>query len=371
MRTPNFPFVARVKTWALVSAVVIGLCFAVLAFRGLDLSIDFVGGVSYTLEEVRDDLSSSDLREAAEDAGAQDVIAQVQTRDDAAIGAVVRTEAMEPGSAESIAVRDALVEAAGAADASTSFVGPTWGERITRQALVALVVFLIVIAIYISLRLEYKMAVAAMVALVHDIIVTIGVYALVGFSVSPATVIALLTILGYSLYDTVVVFDRVKDNESTLGDPGRRTYAELINSSLNEVVFRSINTSVTSLLPVGALLFIGGQVLGATTLQDLALALFVGMAVGIYSSLFVAGPFLAWWKGFEPEEVRRVAKAAKAKNADTRLDDEVEAAAEAPEPEPEPADEPVAGSPEARAPITTTYVRGQGKGKKRRKKGKR
>jgi len=358
MRTPRLRIVERSKTWALVSVAVIALCLLVLGVKGLDPSIDFVGGVSYTLEDVRDDLRSAELREAAEGAGAEDVIAQVQTRDDVAIGAVVRTEAMEPGSPESRAVQDALIAVAEAGSASTSFVGPTWGERITRQALTALIVFLIVIVIYISFRLEYKMAGAAMVALVHDIIVTIGIYALVGFRVSPATVIALLTILGYSLYDTVVVFDRIKDNSATLGDPGRRTYAELVNSSLNEVLFRSLNTSVTSLLPVGALLLIGAQVLGATTLQDLALALFVGMAVGIYSSLFVAGPFLAWWKMQDPEEVRRAAKVAK------------EDAEGIVQPAAEEVPAPVAGSPEARAPITTDYVRGQGKGKKR-KKGKR
>ncbi|MCA1782263.1 MAG: protein translocase subunit SecF [Intrasporangiaceae bacterium] len=306
---------------------------------------------------MRSDVTATELREAAESGGAEDVVAQVQLDGDQATGAVIRTESLEPGSDASNAVRDALVEASQAGDVSINFVGPTWGQRITRQAAEALLVFLIVIVIYISLRLEFKMAVAAVIALVHDLAITIGVYALVGFNVSPATVIALLTILGYSLYDTVVVFDRVKDNAIGLGDPGRRTYAELVNTSLNEVLWRSVNTSITSLLPVGALLFIGGQVLGATTLQDLALALFIGMAVGIYSSLFVAGPFLAWWKMRDPEEVRRAARVAKSEAGG----DEVVV-------DPEPVDAPAPGSPEARAPITTEYVRGQGKGKKRKKK---
>ncbi len=358
MKTPNIDFIGRAKRFAMVSASLMLIALIVLGFRGLDLSIDFVGGVSYTMTDVRDDLTSQELREAAEGAGAQDVIAQVQLSGDDAVGAVVRTEAMDVGSDEANAVSDALNEVAQPAEFSFSSVGPTWGQRITRQALQALVVFMIVIVIYISLRLEFKMAVAAVVALAHDLALTIGIYAALGFNVSPATVIALLTILGYSLYDTVVVFDRVKENGATLGDPGRRTYAQLVNSSLNEVLYRSINTSVTSLLPVGALLLIGAQVLGATTLQDLALALFIGMAVGIYSSLFVAGPFLAWWGMKEPEEIRRAAKAAK---------EEAEADGE---PEPEDVAAPVAGSPEARAPITTDYVRGQGKGKKR-KKGKR
>lgn len=357
MKTPTFDFIGNAVRWAVLSAVLLALGLGSVVIGGLDLSIDFVGGNSYTLTDIRSDATATQLREAAETAGAEDVVAQIQLDGDQATGAVIRTESLEPGSEASNAVRDTLVEVSEAGDVSVNFVGPTWGQRITRQAAEALLVFLIVIVIYISLRLEFKMAVAAVIALVHDLAITIGVYALVGFNVSPATVIALLTILGYSLYDTVVVFDRIKDNAIGLGDPGRRTYAELVNTSMNEVLWRSINTSITSLLPVGALLFIGGQVLGATTLQDLALALFIGMAVGVYSSLFVAGPFLAWWKMRDPEEVRRAARVAKSEGDDDEVADD-----------PEPVDAPAPGSPEARAPITTEYVRGQGKGKKRKKK---
>src|SRR5690625_447526 len=196
MRTPNFPFIPKAKIWGIVSAVLLGLCLVVFLTRGLDLSMDFVGGVSYTLEDVRDDVTPAELREAAEGAGAQDVTAQIQMRDDVAVGAVVRTESMDPGSPESLAVRDALIEVSEAQDSSTSFVGPTWGQRITQQALVALVVFLIVIAIYISLRLELKLALAAIASVVHDVLLSVVVYALVGFSGSPASLIALLPILG-------------------------------------------------------------------------------------------------------------------------------------------------------------------------------
>jgi preprotein translocase subunit SecF len=357
MRTPNFDFIGRSRLWALISGSLVVLSLASLLIGGLDLSIDFVGGSSYRLEGVSPDLTAEQLREAAEDAGAQDVVAQLQTDGDQTVGALVRTEAFEPGSPESQELVAALLAVSEAESFTESFVGPTWGQRITRQALEALVVFLVVVGIYISFRLEFKMAIAALVALAHDLIITIGVYSLVGFNVSPATVIALLTILGYSLYDTVVVFDRVKENSITLGEPGRRTYNELVNGSMNEVVYRSINTSLTSLLPVGALLFIGAQVLGATTLQDLALALFLGMAVGVYSSLFVAGPVFAWLKSRDPQEQRRIAKQERAAG-----DGGSSAVAAAPI---------AAGSPESRAPITTEYVRGQGrgkgKGKKRRK----
>jgi preprotein translocase subunit SecF len=248
--------------------------------------------------------------------------------------------------------------------------------------------------IYISVRLEPKMAAASVLALAHDVLITIGLYALVGFTVSPATVIAILTILGYSLYDTVVVFDRVKENDPFLGEPGFRTYGQLVNTSMNEVLWRSVNTSVTSLLPVGALLLIGSQLLGATTLQDLALALFIGMAVGIYSSLFVAGPFFAWLKSREPESAKRAAKVARQLSSErVRL-----GAFEAPVPEADPdtalgvdeailadvvADEGRSGAstdpdgpidpgvtgPASRAPVTTEYVRGRGKKKRSQRKG--
>jgi preprotein translocase subunit SecF len=185
----------------------------------------------------------------------------------------------------------------------------------------------------------------------HDVLITVGIYALVGFSVSPATVIAVLTILGYSLYDTVVIFDRVKENGHTLGEPGRRTVLELVNASLNEVLYRSLNTTISSVLPVGALLFIGGSVLGATTLQDLALALFVGMLAGAYSSVFVAGPLYAVWKAREPAEQRRIVKVeARAAGAS---EEEAAAALDA--------------SYSGRAPITTDYVRGSGRRRRRRR----
>jgi preprotein translocase subunit SecF len=352
MRTPRIDFVGQARRWAIGSAVVLAAAVVVVAVRGLDLSIDFVGGSSFTLSGVTTEVSADELRSAAEDAGARDVIAQLQLEGDRAVGAIVRMEAVEPASEQALAIEQALREVAAPDEVVSSFVGPTWGERITRQALQALFVFLIVIVLYISLRLEFKMAIAAVVALAHDLAITMGVYALVGFNVSPATVIALLTILGYSLYDTVVVFDRVKENAVNLGDPGRRTYTELVNSSMNEVLYRSLNTSITSILPVGALLLIGARVLGATTLQDLALALFVGMAVGVYSSLFVAGPLLAWMKMREPEEQRRARKMDRADAGD----DAGKPAEVAP------------GSPEARAPITTDYVRGQGRRKRRKRR---
>jgi preprotein translocase subunit SecF len=348
-RTPKLRIVPNARRWAIVSGLLLVLAIGSLFGRGLELSLDFVGGSSFRVEGIGADVTPELLRTTVEGVGVSEAVAQVSgTGADRA--AVVRTESLEPDGDLARAVRGALIGVTGVADVQETFVGPTWGQRITTQSLRALIVFLLVVTLYISVRLDRKMAVVAVATMAHDVLITIGIYALVGFSVSPATVIAILTILGYSLYDTVVIFDRVKDNAHTLGEPGRRTILELVNVSLNEVVYRSVNTTVSSILPVGALLFIGGQVLGATTLQDLALALFIGLIAGAYSSLFVAGPLYAYWKAREPAEQRRIAKvAARAEGAS-----EADLAA-------------IDASYAGRAPITTDYVRGGGRRGRRRR----
>lgn len=390
MRTPKFDFVGLSKRWTALSLVLLVVSISAIGIRGLNLSIEFVGGTIYTLNGITEEVTGDELADAAEAAGAQDVVAQLRGPDDAPTGAQIRMDSLEPGSQEAVAVQQALEDAAQPDEVEFSFVGPTWGERITQQMLVALAVFLVVIVLYISVRLDKKMAGASVLALVHDVLITVGLYALVGFNVSPATIIALLTILGYSLYDTVVVFDRVKENLDYLGEPGFRSLGQSVNSSMNEVLWRSINTSVTSLLPVGALLLLGAQVLGATTLQDLALALFLGMAIGIYSSIFVAGPFYAWLRHSEPQMQQLAAKAA----VDLGPGGQQLAEFESPVPEADPdtvlgldqqvyedvRDEMAAavaaeGPRDPREerpkepPVTTEYVRGQGKRKRRKRKG--
>ena len=202
----------------------------------------------------------------------------------------------------SLAVQDALEKAfhVTSSGMNVQFIGPTWGSSITTKAVEALIIFLIVIVIYLSIAFEWKMAVAAFVALMHDILITIGVYALIGFTVSPTSVIGLLTILGYSLYDTVVVFDKVRENTAGLVTSERSTYTQAANLALNQTLVRSINTSLTALIPVAAILFIGGTLLGTGTLNDLSLVLFVGMLSGTYSSLCIATPVLADLKEREP-----------------------------------------------------------------------
>jgi preprotein translocase subunit SecF len=184
---------------------------------------------------------------------------------------------------------------------SVQYVGASWGSQISKKALQALIAFLVVIVIYLSIAFEWKMAASALIALAHDIVITVGVYALLGFQVSPASVIGLLTILGYSLYDTVVVFDKVRENTAGLLGSARATYSQAANQALNQTLVRSINTSVIALLPVAAILFIGAGLLGAGELKDLALVLFVGMLSGTYSSICIATPVLADLKEREPQ----------------------------------------------------------------------
>ncbi len=255
--------------------------------------MDFEGGVTVQVAN-ETNASVSDMRQALGDIGLGDARIEFLDSLDGSSAFRVRTPALD-ADLESQLVRT-VAETAGVGIDETDLdsVGPTFGEEITNRAVQALVVFLIAVALFISWRFEWKMAGAGLVALFHDLIITVGVYALLGFEVTPATVIAILTILGYSLYDTVVVFDKVNENVETWSD--KHTYSEVVNKAMNQVLMRSINTSMTSLLPVGSLLFIGSFLLGAGTLREFALALFVGIAAGTYSSIFVASPFLAAWK---------------------------------------------------------------------------
>lgn len=294
--------VGRARTWAVTSAVLLLLCVAAVVVRGLDFGIDFTGGTAYVVSQTSQDFTVEELRGALEAAGAAENTVQV-TSGEGGPGALVTTPVIGAiGGPEQAAVSAAIEDVTGAGpdDVDVSAVGPRWGAQVSRQALQGLVVFLVLVVAYLSVRFEWRMAVAALAAMTHDVAVTIGIYALVGFEVTPSSVIALLTILGYSLYDTVIVFDRVREETAGLTSVATRTYGEIANDALNHVLLRSLSTSMTALLPVGSLLFIGATLLGADTLRDLALALFVGMAVGTYSSIFVATPLLVAMKEREP-----------------------------------------------------------------------
>ena len=291
----SFRFVSRRRTWLVISGAVIAIGLLSLVTKGLNFGIDFEGGTSWEVKAPG--VSVSDVRDDLGSLGLGDAKIQVVGGD------TVRVQAdLEEDSRETDAVAEALAELAGvpAAQVSVNEVGPSWGDEITNKARRALVFFLVAITLYITLRFEWKMALATLLALFHDILVTVGVYSLSGFEVTPATVIAVLTILGYSIYDGIVVFDKIEENTKGLAASGRMTYGDMVDLSLNQVLMRSLNTSITALLPILSLLVVGGKILGATTLEDFALALLVGLAASAYSSIFIASPALAWLKEREP-----------------------------------------------------------------------
>jgi preprotein translocase subunit SecF len=282
-------FIGRRKLWATISAVLLGVSILSFFVPGLNFGIDFKGGSLFEAQANRP-VTEEQVRAAIPEAEVVQLLDGNRVR--------VQTETL---SQEQVAsVRADLQRLTGAEEVDTSAVGSKWGSTVSEKALLALAVFLVVTVVYVTIRFEFKMAIAALVALAHDLIITAGIYALSGFEVTPSTVIALLTILGYSLYDTMVVFDKVRENTSALSSLSRSTYSDLANRAVNQTAVRSLNTSVISILPVAGLLFVGALALGAETLKDLALALFIGLLVGAYSSIFVATPFLAAWKEREP-----------------------------------------------------------------------
>ena len=283
------------KKWYTLSGVFVALSIFALSVQGLALGIEFKGGSSYTVTTASGTIEEA---HAAVTSAGYTGNTIVQTIGSDKIR--VQTGVVEP--AQSNAIQDALAAKFGVTIESidTQNVGPSWGEEISRKAFQGLIAFLICIMIYLALAFEPKMAVAAIVAVIHDVFITVGIYALVGFEVTPSTVIGFLTILGYSLYDTVVVFDKVRENTRAITSTGKSTYSQAANLAVNQTIVRSLNTSLIALLPVAAILFVGAGLLGAGTLKDLALALFIGLIAGTYSSIFIAAPLLASSREREP-----------------------------------------------------------------------
>jgi preprotein translocase subunit SecF len=296
----SIDFVGRKRLWYAVSGLILLICLVALLVRGLNFSLEFKGGSSFSFPATSS-TSQGDISRVVSQAGGGDAIVQATSSKLDPHEWMVQTAALS--NSQTQAVTNALVKNFHLAANSVSIqvVGPTWGSQISSKAIEALIIFLVVIVIYLTIAFEWRMAVAAFVALIHDILLTIGVYALTGFQVSPTTVIGLLTILGYSLYDTVVVFDKVRENTAGLLTSQRSTYSDAANLALNQTLVRSINTSLTALIPVASILFVGAGLLGAGTLKDLALVLFVGMLSGTYSSIFIATPVLAQLKELDPK----------------------------------------------------------------------
>ena len=283
------------RRWYALSLVFIIISAAALGFKGLHLGIEFKGGSSFTVTTSSGTIVQA--REAVRAGGyANEPIVQTIGENK------IRIQTGVLSTAESNAIQDSLAKTfnitVDSIDAQN--IGPSWGAEISKKALQGLIAFLIIIMIYLALTFEPKMAIAAIVAVIHDVLITVGIYALIGFEVTPSTVIGFLTILGYSLYDTVVVFDKVRENTRAITSTGRFTYSQATNLAVNQTIVRSLNTSLIALLPVAAILFVGAGLLGAGTLKDLSLALFVGLITGTYSSIFIAAPILAQLREREP-----------------------------------------------------------------------
>lgn len=306
----GYDFVGRRKQWYLVSAVVLLVCVLAVAIRGLNLSIDFTGGSEFTVATPVTATTIDEYRDVVAGVGLADLgEIKVNTIGDGQVRIAVRALS----AAEINQVTGVLADRAGVPteQVTNNLIGASWGQQITQQGIVALVVFLVLVSLMIwAYFRNWKMSLAAILALVHDLVVTVGVYALLQFAFTPATLIAILSILGYSLYDTVVVFDKVRDNTVEI-TAQKRSFSEAANLAVNQVLVRSINTTIIGVLPVAALLVTGVFVLGTGPLKDVGLAMFVGMLAGAYSSLFLAAPFFVQLKEREPQMVehrRRLAR---------------------------------------------------------------
>jgi preprotein translocase subunit SecF len=316
----SFPFVERARWFFLASLFVVLIGAVALGVRGLNFGIDFRGGLAWqvstptlTVQQARSALAGLPLSgETVVTLGSGTHRTVEVEADLPASGAQART--LENEVARRLASAARVPESA----VGLNYVGPTWGSQITDASLKALVAFFIGISLYISIRFEWKMALAALIAVVHDLAVTVGIYALSGFQITPSTVIAVLTVLGYSLYDTIVIFDRIKENVRSHVDAGHWTYTEAVDRSVNQMLARSINTSLVAVIPILSVLVVGAYLLGATTLKNFGLALVVGLTSGAYSSVAIAAPILARLKERE-DRYRHLARRIAARRGDSPL----------------------------------------------------
>jgi preprotein translocase subunit SecF len=317
----SIDFVGRKWLWYGISIVIVGVAMAGLLIKGLNFGIEFEGGVEYGVNLPADQVNqdtADELRRAVAGTGIDNASSPIVNTSGTSS---IRIQTEELSVDQAAEIRNVIAETVDVSpqdDVSTQEVGASWGSQVAQRAVTGLVVFLVLVVLFIwAYFREWKMSVGAMVALAHDVVITIGVYAISGFEVTPATVTGVLTILGFSLYDTVVVFDKVRENTRSL-KTGNQTYAQLANLAVNQTLVRSINTSIVALLPVGAILWVGVATLGTGALKDLALSLFVGMAAGAYSSIFIATPLAVHLKQGEREitEADRRAKARARRHVD-------------------------------------------------------
>ena len=288
----NFDFVGTRRRWYLASLIIVVICVLSFVFRGFNWGIEFKGGSQFQINAANSSITAKQAETAFSNAGIQAADAARIVGSGSTRQIVVKTQHTTPAQQESATAKVTQELGLPSNSVSVMSVSSSWGHDITVKALQGLIVFLIVVSIYLSIRFQWRMAVGAFIALIHDLVVAAGIYSLVGFEISPSTVVGLLTILGFSLYDTVVVYDKVAENSKDILAGSRMTFSEAANLAVNQTLMRSINTSIIALLPVAGLLFVGAGILGVGTIKDLALILFVGLASGAYSSLFLATPIV-------------------------------------------------------------------------------
>src|SRR5690349_17313093 len=317
----SIDFVGRRKLWYLISGLIVVIAILGLSIKGFNYGIEFVGGTQYQVSLPSSQVNDSTVTQIQDAVAGTGIPAAAQpiVQTSGSSNILVQTKPLNNHQAAEITTAIQMnVPGVSPNDISTDSIGATWGAQVANRAVIGLIVFVVLVMLFIwAYFREWKMSVAGIVALFHDLIITVGVYALSGFEVTPATVTGVLTILGFSLYDTVVVFDKVRENTRNLRE-SRTTYSKAANLAVNQTLVRSINTSIVALIPVGAILYVSAVQLGASSLKDLALALFVGMAAGAYSSIFIATPLLVHLKSRESEVVlaERRAKARERRNVD-------------------------------------------------------
>lgn len=313
----SYNIVGRRNLWYIIGAVLILAAILIpIARGGFVFGIEFRGGSQFQVSNVTNisqPFASSTVKKVAPNSDPRVTVVGTHS---------VRIQTDQLTDKQTVEIQQALASAYNlkVEDVTSSFIGATWGKDITRQALTGLIIFIVLAAITMSLYFRsWKSSVAAMISLFHDLIITAGIYGIFGIEVTPAAVIGFLTILGYSLYDTVVVFDKIRENTTEDGEVSRRTFGESVNLAVNQTLVRSINTSVVAILPVGAILFIGAVLLGAGTLRDISLALFIGILAGTYSTIFIAAPMYAHLRGFEADVKKRDKRALAMRQAATDL----------------------------------------------------
>jgi preprotein translocase subunit SecF len=321
----NIDFIGSRRRWYAASGVIVLICVLSFALRGFNYGVEFKGGATFQFSTKGTSLTSTQLNTAFTNAGVAPAEAPQVVGSGSDQKIVINTKTITPAREQALLAAVAKDVGVNPDDVSTNVIGSQWGHDTTINALEGLIVFLVAVTIYISLRFQWRMAAGGMIALLHDLLVAAGIYSIVGFEVTPSTIVGLLTILGFSLYDTVVVYDKVAENSTDILAGSRTTYSEAANLAVNQTLMRSINTSLIALLPVAGLLFVGAGLLGVGTIKDLALILFVGLASGAYSSLFLATPIVVELTEREPQYRALTKRVVAKRSSETRKAAEAEA----------------------------------------------